>query len=61
MFVYHYRLLDRYNRRVVSLAVLGDDDTDWRPDRYNDELWGCSIEFRFPILSAVGDVAKWVS
>ena len=28
IFVYHYRLLDRYNRSVVSLAVLGDDRAD---------------------------------
>ena len=25
MFVYYYRLFDRYNRQVVSLAVLADD------------------------------------
>ena len=25
MFVYHYRIFDRYNRQVVSLAVLADD------------------------------------
>jgi hypothetical protein len=28
MYVYHYRIFDRYNRKVVSLAVLADD----RPD-----------------------------
>jgi hypothetical protein len=29
--------------------VLGDDRADWQPDRYNEELWGCGVEFRFPI------------
>jgi len=26
MYTYNYRLFDRYNRRVASLAVLGDED-----------------------------------
>jgi hypothetical protein len=50
MFIYHYRLLDRYDRRVASLAVLGDDRADWRPDRYTYDLWGCRNDFRFPIV-----------
>lgn len=49
MFVYHYRIFDRYNRQVVSLAVLADDRDDWRPNRFGYELGGCSMEFVFPI------------
>jgi hypothetical protein len=29
MFVYHYRIFDRYNRQVVSLIVLADDRPNW--------------------------------
>jgi hypothetical protein len=47
MYVYSYRIRDRYNRKVASLAVLADDDPDWRPDRFEDELWGCSTTFQF--------------
>jgi hypothetical protein len=50
MFVYHYRIFDRYNRQVVSLAVLGDDHPKWRPDRFGYDLWGCELGFRFPIV-----------
>ena len=32
MFIYYYRLRDRYNRQVASLAVLGDGQNGWRPD-----------------------------
>ena len=53
MFVYYYRLRDRYNRRVVSLAVLGDERASWRPDRYRHELCGCELEFRFPIVKLI--------
>ena len=34
MYTYNYRLFDRYNREVVSLAVLGDDNPRWRFDRF---------------------------
>jgi len=47
MFVYHYRLFDRYNRAVVSLAVLADDKPGWRPERFGYELWNCGVAFWF--------------
>jgi hypothetical protein len=50
MYVYHYRIFDRYNRRVASLAVLADDNPTWRPGAYRDELWGCSIRLSFPAV-----------
>jgi hypothetical protein len=50
MFVYHYRIFDRYNRQVVSLAVLADDRRIWRPDWFGYDSWGCDLSFRFPIV-----------
>jgi len=34
MYVYHYRLFDRYRKPVVSLAVLADLEAAWRPRTY---------------------------
>jgi hypothetical protein len=31
MFIYAYRIYDRYRRPVISLAILCDDDPQWRP------------------------------
>jgi len=50
MFVYHYRILDRYNREVVSLAILADENPEWRPDQYGHGLWGCEVQFRYPVV-----------
>ena len=50
MYVYHYRLHDRYRQPIVSLAVLGDDRPSWRPHDYGYALWDCALEFRFPIV-----------
>lgn len=50
MYVYNYRAFDRYNREVVSLAVLGDDNPRWRPERFNYGRWGCRAGIRFPVV-----------
>jgi hypothetical protein len=50
MFVYNGRIADRYNREVVSLAVLADDNPNWRPDSYAWELWGCRKRMDFPVV-----------
>lgn len=41
--VYHYRLFDRYNGSVASLAILGDDRPTWKPDQFSHELWGSDV------------------
>ncbi len=59
MFVYHYRLYDRYRQPIVSLAVLGDDSPTWRPGRYATELWGCQTLLRFPIVKLTDYTQRW--
>src|SRR5438552_2477642 len=44
MFVYHYRIYDKYGRVVVSLAILGDDRPSWRPSKFEYNNWGCKLE-----------------
>ncbi len=58
MYGYNTRLADRYNRRVVSLAVLADDDPDWRPDHFEDELWGWSVRMSWPPLKLLDYAAR---
>ena len=53
MFVYHYRLFDRYRRGIVSLAVLSDEQPGWRPSGYGYEQWGCALQFTFPVVKLV--------
>lgn len=57
MYVYNYRLFDRYNREVVSLAVLADDRADWRPTRFQSSLWGCTAGFEFPVAKLLDHAA----
>ena len=53
----NYRLFDRYNKKVMSMAVLGDDNPRWRPDRFGYRLWGMSAGLRYPVVKLL-DFAK---
>lgn len=57
MFVYFYRLFDRYKRRIASLAVLADEKLDWRPHRYECGLWGCMAGIVFRIVKLLDQTA----
>ena len=50
MFIYYYRLLDRYNKPLVSIAILGDQQPRWRPSEFAQAAFGCGVKFSFPIV-----------
>jgi hypothetical protein len=47
MFVYSYRLRDRYNQPVESLAILADETRTWRPSHYEQETITTRTVFEF--------------
>jgi hypothetical protein len=59
MFRYYDRLLEHYDRQVISLAVLGAARAAWRPQRFGSELWGCQVQFTFPIAKLLDYQARW--
>jgi len=50
MFGYYARIRDRYQRPVISLAVLTDGRRRWRPATYRQDLWGCALHWRYPLV-----------
>lgn len=58
MFVYHNRFFNRYNREVCSLAILADDRPQWRPNAYGYDIWGCRLQFGFPIVKLLDLVPR---
>lgn len=61
MYAYNYRIYDRYQRSVVSLAVLGDERRNWRPNQLEMELWGCEVRFIFPVVKLLDYSEQWSS
>lgn len=47
MFIYNYRAYDLYGRPVVSLAILGDERKNWRPNYYEYGLEGSRVRIDF--------------
>jgi hypothetical protein len=58
MYVYNYRIFDRYNKSVASLAVLADDEPNWRPGEFRQTLFGCETGIRFPTVKLLDLAAK---
>ena len=59
MFIYYYRIFDRYDKKVASLAVLGDESTTWRPCEFSYELLDSKINFQFPIVKLLDLGQTW--
>ncbi len=54
-----YRLRDKYQREIVSLAILGDERETWRPQPFQTELWGCRVQFEFPMIKLLDYAPRW--
>lgn len=60
MYVYNYRLYDRYKAEVLSLAVLTDMASGFRPEEYRRERAGFQLLFRFPVCKLLDWSLRWV-
>jgi hypothetical protein len=49
MFNYNSAVRQLYNKEVVSLAILCDDQPNWRPTAFGHGRWGCRMELTFRI------------
>jgi hypothetical protein len=53
MFVYHYRIFDRFDQPILSVAILGDKSDSWRPHCFGYEIGGCQLSFKFPVVKLI--------
>ena len=59
MFTYSTLLRERYQLMVVSLAILADDNPNWHPKKFTEELWGCRKTFEFPVIKLLDYKDQW--
>lgn len=50
MYVYNYRIFDKFDRPVGSFAVLADDSPTWCPNSYSYEVADSSLKFQFSVV-----------
>jgi hypothetical protein len=59
MYIYNYRIFDRYGGDVISLAILADEHDYFRPDRFEKRFCGFELMFRFPVVKILDYESKW--
>jgi hypothetical protein len=59
MHVYNHRIFDRYDREVISLAILADEDPGWRPNRYETARWGFRSLTEFPVVKLIDHAPQY--
>jgi hypothetical protein len=59
MFVYNYRIFDRFRRPVISLAILGDERPSWRPQSYSYGQGGAKMTLEFLIVKLLDFEEQW--
>jgi predicted transposase YdaD len=53
MYIYNYRIRDRYNRRVVAWAILTDKNKRFVPNQYKESYLGTSIAYQYNIYKVI--------
>ncbi|MCA2669279.1 MAG: hypothetical protein IM486_05450 [Microcystis sp. M114S2] len=48
-----------YQKPVISLAILGDERVNWRPDSYNYTIAGCEVSLKFPTVKLLDYEERW--
>jgi hypothetical protein len=47
MFTYYYRILDRYPKRITSLAIFTDKEKNYKPSVYRSSYSGTILTYKF--------------
>lgn len=58
MYIYNSRIFNKYRGWIVSLAVLGDANPDWRSEPFGFGLWGHVQQFEFRIVKLMQFLAS---
>lgn len=59
IYVYNYRCFDRFRKPVISLVVLGDEATNWRPSSYGYSFDGFELLLKFPTVKLLEYEQNW--
>jgi predicted transposase YdaD len=58
MFIYFYRIFERYRKPIVSLAIFTDESKTWQPSKYEQKLFGCELTLKYPTVKLLDYRAK---
>lgn len=50
MLIYRYRIKDRYNMPILSIAILIDDNPRWRPEHYTEICYTTYLKIQYVVI-----------
>ena len=59
VFHYYFRLVEKYEHHVTTCVILGDENPNWRPDEFSENLLGTAITFRYPTMKLWDYLEEW--
>lgn len=59
MFSYNLRIFDRFGKPVISLAILCDSDSKWRPKEYSYNYPDTKLTFEFGTVKLLDYQNRW--
>jgi Domain of unknown function (DUF4351) len=61
MFTYNFRIFDKFGKPAISLAILCDNSSYWRPKGFSFIYPGTSLDFQFGSNKLLDYKDKWAS
>ncbi|BAY17575.1 hypothetical protein NIES21_34150 [Anabaenopsis circularis NIES-21] len=59
MFSYNLRIFDKFAKPAISLAILCDADSTWRPNQYSFNYPDCSLVFKLGTVKLLDYQTRW--
>jgi len=47
MFIYYYRILDRFKKKITAIAILTDENKNFKPNKYQEEFYGTELIYKY--------------
>lgn len=59
IYIYNYRIFDKYDAEVISLVLLTEGRSPARQMLWQLGRWDCELVFRFPVVSILEYETRW--
>lgn len=53
MFIYYYKIFEKYGRDIISILILGDGNKNYRPEKYERKYEGCRLLFEYKFVKLI--------
>jgi len=59
LYIYNFRIYDRFELPVATFVILTDEDENWRPTEYLTEVLGTEVRFKYSAAKLLDFRQRW--